>query len=90
MAPYVDCLQKMASNICRKVYKDVFLEVTPKKGLHDLCGTKFVGKSGTKLFGQVSGNSGKKLCTRKKLLAPTPMTHSSPSLNKILLSTDLP
>ena len=34
--------------------KTLFLEVTPEKGIHDLCGRNFVGKIHTrKLFGQV-------------------------------------
>jgi len=39
--------------------KTFFLEVTSKNGLHDRCGWKFLGKSRTKLFEKVWGDSGK-------------------------------
>ena len=51
-----------------------FLQVTPKKALHDLCGRNFVGKSCTKkLFVQVWGNSGKNLSRPQKFACSTPM-----------------
>ena len=45
MAPNVVCLSKHgAQPVCRQTYEDVFLEVTPQKGLHDLYGRKFVAQ----------------------------------------------
>jgi len=41
---------KIAPNVCRKTNEDLCLELTHKKGLHDLCGRKFVGKSCRKMF----------------------------------------
>jgi len=40
----------MAPKVCRKTDEDLFLEVTPKKGLHDLFGRKFVSKIAQKSF----------------------------------------
>ena len=39
---------------------DHFLKVTPKSGLHVLCGTKFVGKKCTKTFRAIWGKFGQK------------------------------
>ena len=44
-----------------------------RKGLHDLCGIKFVGKSRTKLFGPVGEIRAKIYRTRKNLPAPIPI-----------------
>jgi len=54
----------MALKICIKTYEDLFLEVAPKRGLHDLRGRKFKGKSYTKNF---SGKFGE---IRAKSFAP--------------------
>jgi len=54
-------------------HEDLFLEVTPKKALHDLCGRKFVGKSRTKFSRASWGKSRKILRNPKNLLAPIPM-----------------
>jgi len=43
-----------------KQMKTFFLEVTPKKGLHDLCGRKFVGKSRPATFWASLGKFGQK------------------------------
>jgi len=43
----------MAPNVCRKTQEDLFLEVTSKPGLHDLCGRNFLGKSCASLFGEI-------------------------------------
>jgi len=59
------CLtSKMAPKAYIKTHEDLFLVVTPKRGLHDLCGRKFVGKSCTKNF------SGKFVEIREKSFAP--------------------
>jgi len=51
---------KMAPTVCRKTHEGLFLQVTPKNGLHDFCGRGFAAKiSNKKLFGQVCGNSSK-------------------------------
>jgi len=50
IAPNVVRLQKMAPKICINTRENLFLEVTPKTGLHDLYGRKFVGKSCPKNF----------------------------------------
>jgi len=62
----------MAHN--RKTHDDFFLEVSSKKGLHDLCGRKFVGKVAQKLFGQIWRNLGKNPSHPQSLPAPTPMS----------------
>jgi len=51
------------------------LEVTPKKGLNDLCGREKLcrQKLHKKLFGHVWGNSGKDPSVPKNLPAATPM-----------------
>jgi len=60
MAPNIVWLKKAAPKVCIETHEDFFLEVTPKRGLHDLCGRKFVGKSCTKkLFRKVWENPGK-------------------------------
>jgi len=46
---------KMTPNVCQKTNENLFLEATPKKGLHDLCGGKFVGKSRTTTFWRILG-----------------------------------
>jgi len=40
---------KNGTKFCRKTYEDLFGD-HPKKGLGDLCGRKYVGKSFTKNF----------------------------------------
>jgi len=60
MAPNVVWLQKMAPNVCRKTQDDLLGEVTPKKGLHDLCGKIFGRKSRTKSFQKHLGKFGQK------------------------------
>ena len=50
--------------VCIKTQEDLFLEVAPKRGLHNLCGRKFVGKSCTINF---SGKFGE---IRAKSFAP--------------------
>jgi len=50
MVPNVVWLEQMAPNICRKTHEDLFLKITSRKGLHDLCGIICVGKSRTKRF----------------------------------------
>jgi len=47
MTPNVLWLQKIASNICRKTNEERFFGSHTKKGFHDLCGKKFVGRSRT-------------------------------------------
>jgi len=54
----------MAPNICRKTSEDDFLEITPKNSPQKL-EDNFLGKFG-KIWAKI-------LCTRKNLLAPTPM-----------------
>jgi len=41
MVPNVVWLQTMVPKVCIKTHEDLSLEVTPKRGLHDLCGRKF-------------------------------------------------
>ena len=49
-------LQKMATKVCIKTHhEDLFLEITPKRGLHDFGGRKFVGKRCTKNFSGMFG-----------------------------------
>jgi len=48
-----------AQHLQKNTIKTLFLEVTPKTGLHVLCTRKFVLKRRIKLFRQVWGNSGK-------------------------------
>ena len=47
-------------------FEDLFMDVTPKRDLHDLCGRKFVGKSCTKNFSgkfeQIRAKSFAKIC----------------------------
>ena len=50
--------QKWHQTFAEKHMK-IFLAVTPKKCLHDLCGRRSIGKVAQKLFGQVWGNLGK-------------------------------
>ena len=69
MAPNIVWLKKVTPKVCIKTHENLFLEVTPKRGLHDLCGRKFVGKSCTKkLFRKVWGNSVKILSMPKNCL----------------------
>jgi len=63
----------MAPNVCRKIHDDIFFGGHAKKGLHNHFGIKFLGKSRTKLFGQVWGNSGKNPLHPKNMPAPTTM-----------------
>jgi len=42
--------KKWLSTFAEKHTNPPLLEVTPRKGLHDLCGRKFVGKRRTKTF----------------------------------------
>jgi len=44
-----------------------FFGVHTKKGLHDLCGRKFVGKVGTKTFRASLGNFGQKSLASPKI-----------------------
>jgi len=64
IAPNVVWLQKLAPKVCIKTHEELFLVVTPKRDLHDLCGRKFVSKSCTKNF---SGKFGE---IRAKSFAP--------------------
>ena len=72
MVPNAVWLQNMAPNVCIKTH-ETFSEVTPKRGLHDLCGRKFVGKSRTKTFRASLGKFGQNPSNPKNLPAPTPM-----------------
>jgi len=66
ISPNVVWLQEMAPKVCIKTQEDLFLEVTPKRGLHDLCGRKFRGKSCTKkLFGKFGEIRAKSFTPRK-------------------------
>jgi len=65
IAPNVVWLQKMAPTICIKIHEDLFFELTPKRGLHDLCGRKFAGKSCTKTFRASLGKLGKSFAPQK-------------------------
>ena len=65
MASNVVWLHAVGSTVCIKKHESVILEVTPKRGLHDLCGRKFAGKVAQKTFRQVWGESGKILRTSK-------------------------
>jgi len=57
-----------------KKREDLFLEVTPKKGLDDLCGRKFVGKIAQKNFSvKFEEIRAKILRTPKNLPVPTPV-----------------
>jgi len=51
----------MAPMVCIKTHEDLFLEVTPKRGLHDLRRKKFRGKNCTKnlsgTFGEMQAKS---------------------------------
>jgi len=51
-----------------------FFGVTPKTGVHVLCGGNLSAKGARKRFGQVLGNSGKNHSHPKALPAPTPKT----------------
>jgi len=62
-----------APKVCMKKHEDLFLEVTPKRGLHDLCGRKFVGINCTKTFRASLGKFGQNPLHPKNLPAPTPM-----------------
>jgi len=63
---------KMAPKICIKTHEDLCLKVTPKTGLHDLCGRKFAGKSCTKNFPGKFGEIQQNPSHSKNLPAPTP------------------
>jgi len=43
-AKFLKIWAKMTPTVFRKATEDLFLEVTPKRGLRDLCGRKFVGE----------------------------------------------
>jgi len=73
IATNVVSLQKMASKVCIKNPWKPFLEVTQKRGLHDLCGRKVVGKSCTKTFRATLWKFGQNPSHPKNLPAPTPM-----------------
>ena len=45
--------------------RDLILKVTPKRGLHDLCGRKFIGKSCTKTFRACLGKFGQNFAPQK-------------------------
>jgi len=49
------------------------LEVTAKRGLHNLCGRKFISKSRTKNFSGKFGEIREESFAPKNLSAPTPM-----------------
>jgi len=68
MVHNVVSIKKMAPNVCRKTYEDLFLEDRTKKGLHDLCESKFAGKCRTTTFW---GNLGKIPSCPKNSFAPT-------------------
>jgi len=63
----------MAPNTCRKTNEELFQEVTTKKGLHDLCGRKFVDKSRTTTFWASLGKFSQKFFAPPNLVLPTPM-----------------
>ena len=67
MAPNVVWFQKMTPKVWIKTHKDHFLEVTPKRGLHDFCGRKFAGKSCTKNFSGKFGEIRAKSFASQKL-----------------------
>jgi len=69
MVPNVVWLQKLRPIFAEKQMKTSFWGVTSKKGVDE----KLCAKVAQKLFGQVSENSGKILCTPKNLPAPTPL-----------------
>ena len=52
-------VKKWRATFTEKQTKTFFGEVTLKRGLYDLCGRKFVGKSRTKAFRETLENSGK-------------------------------
>jgi len=58
---------KTAPNLCRKTHVNLFLEVIPKRGLHKLCGSKFVGKIRTRTFHASLGKFGKKFFATPKI-----------------------
>jgi len=56
----------MAPKVCIKTHEDVFVEVTPKRGLYYLCGRKFVCKSCTRNFlGKFGEIRAKSFATKK-------------------------
>jgi len=65
----------MSPIVCRNTNEDLFLEVTPKNGLHDFCERKFVGKSRTTTFPASLGKFGQnssappKICLLQHLCA---------------------
>ena len=67
-------ISKMAPNISRKTHEDLFLDVIPEKGLHDIWSLwgNFVGKAHT-TFEQVWENSGKNPSHPQKFASPKPM-----------------
>ena len=74
MAPNVALTSKNDAHRLQKNTWSPFLEVRPKKGLHDLCGRKSVGEVAQKLFGQKFGEIRVKILrTPKNLPAPAPV-----------------
>ena len=74
MATNVVWLQKMATNICRKINVGLlFWRSHQKRSSWSLWEKICRQKSHNNFFGQVWGNSGKNPRTPKNLLAPTPM-----------------
>ena len=72
---WVRCLKiraKWRPTFAEKHNQDLFLEVTPKSGLHARCGRKFVGK---KAFRASLGKFGQKSCAPPKLC---PLLHLWP------------
>jgi len=65
--PNVVCLQKMVPNVCRKTNDDLFFGGHTEKGLNDLCGRKFVGKSRTKTSRTSLGRFGQKSFATPKI-----------------------
>jgi len=71
-------VKKRRATFTEKQTKTFFGEATSKRGLYDLCGRKFVGKSRTKAFREVWKIRAKILCTPKNLPAPTLMRPGRP------------
>jgi len=78
MVSNVVWLQKMTPKVCIKTHEDLFLEVTPKRGLHDLCGRKFVGKSSTKNFSRKFGEIQAKSCTHQNFACSYTYNENAP------------
>jgi len=67
----------MVPNVCKKTHKSFFWRSHQKRVLY---GRKFVGKSHTKLFGQVGGLRAKILRMPKNLPAPTGVSRGWPKI----------